>query len=171
MNKHSIITIIAIIVIVIPFAYSGLNIIGVQQLEYKWDNPGEFNFFVLSNSGEIKFCNAMPFLTSLQKFEIATFYQGKHMGSFVTNQFTINPYSSTIQEGIFTSDVIVEAQRNFFTLDYMFNGGVERMNSNEFIIQIQIDTPIIGIIPYSSTMEMLGSDFDKIMNTENLTCN
>jgi hypothetical protein len=171
MNKHTVITIIAIIVIVAPFAYFGLNLLGVQQLEYKWDNPGEFNFFQLSNSGEVKFCNTMPFLTSFQEFEIATFYQGKHMGSFVTNSFTINPYSSTIQEGIFTSDTVVEAQRNFFTLDYMFNGGEERMDPNKFIIQIKIDTPIIGIIPYSSTMEMLGSDFDKIMNAENLNCN
>jgi len=35
MNKHSIITIIAIIVIVIPFAYAGLSIVGVGQLEYR----------------------------------------------------------------------------------------------------------------------------------------
>ena len=70
-----------------------------------------------------------------------------------------------------TSDTTAEAQRNFLTLDFMFNGEAERMNANEFIIQIQIDTPIIGIIPYSSTMGMLGSDFDKIMNVENLTCN
>jgi len=170
MNKHSIITITAIVVIVITFTYSGLNIVGAQQLEYKWDNPGEFNFFQLSNSGEIEFCNATPFLTSFQKFEITTFYQGKYLGSFVTNPFTINPYSSVIQEGVFTSDAIAEAQRNFLTLDFMFNGEKERMITNEFIIQIQIDTPIIGIIPYSSTMEILGSDFDKIMNAENLTC-
>ena len=39
MNKHSIITIIAIIVIISPFAYSASSIVGVQQLEYRWDNP------------------------------------------------------------------------------------------------------------------------------------
>ena len=32
MNKYSIITTIAIIIIIIPFAYSGLNIIGANQL-------------------------------------------------------------------------------------------------------------------------------------------
>jgi len=34
MNKHTVITIIAIIVIVAPIAYSGFSILGVQQLEY-----------------------------------------------------------------------------------------------------------------------------------------
>ncbi len=170
MNKYSIITIIAIIVIIIPFVYSGINIIEAYQLEYQWSNPDRFSFFELSNSGEIEFCNTMPFMTNFQKFEIATFYQGKHLGSFVTNSFSISPFSSKVQEGIFTSENIVEAQRNFFTFDYMFNGGEQRMDPATFIIQIQIDTPIIGIIPYSSTIEMLGSDFDKMMNTKNLSC-
>ena len=38
MNRYSIITLIAIIIIIVPpFAYSGLNIIGANQLEYKWN--------------------------------------------------------------------------------------------------------------------------------------
>jgi len=170
MNKHSIITTIAIIVIIIPFAYSGLSIVGAQQLEYRWDNPGEFSFFTMSNSGEIELCNTIPFWVSFQKFEIATFYQGEHMGSFVVNPLTINPFSSTVKEGIFTSQTTAEAQRNFMILDFMFNGGAERMDPNKFIIQTQIDTPIIGIIPFSFTTEILGSDFDKMMNAEDLSC-
>jgi len=170
MNKHSVITTIAIVIIIIPFAYSGLNIVGAQQLEYRWNDQGEFSFFALSNSGEIRLCNNMPFWISFQKFEIGTFYQGKHMGSFIVNPFTINPFSSTVQEGIFISDTTTEAQRNFFTLDYMFNGGAERMDPDKFIIQTQIDTPIIGVIPYSSTTEILGSDFDIMMNIEDLSC-
>ena len=68
MNKHSIITTVAIIVIVIPFAYSTLSIIGSQQLEYRWHSPGEFSFFTMSNHGEIEFCNTVPFWTSFQKY-------------------------------------------------------------------------------------------------------
>jgi len=67
MNKHTIITTIAIIVIITPIVYSGLSIIGVQQLEYRWDNPGEFNFFAMLNEGEMEFCNTMPFWITFQK--------------------------------------------------------------------------------------------------------
>lgn len=50
MNKHSI---IAIIVIVLPFVHSGLSIFGMEQLEYRWDSPGQFSFFTMSNHGKI----------------------------------------------------------------------------------------------------------------------
>ena len=68
MNKYSTITLIAIIIIIIPFAYSGLNIIGANQLEYKWSGSEEFSFFAMSNNGDIEFCNTMPFPTSFEKF-------------------------------------------------------------------------------------------------------
>ncbi|MFB5624901.1 MAG: thr operon leader peptide [Nitrosopumilus sp.] len=170
MNKHSIITIIAIIIIIIPFAHSGMSILGVQQLEYRWDNPGQFSFFAMSNSGEMEFCNTIPFWTSFQKFEVATFYDTKHLGSFVVNPTTINPLSSIIQAGIFSSEEIASAQHNFMTLDFEFDGGDIRLDPNKFMIVIRADMPIIGIIPFSTTTQMTGFDFDKKMNSENLTC-
>ncbi|AFS83205.1 hypothetical protein [Candidatus Nitrosopumilus sediminis] len=170
MNKHSIITIIAIIIIIIPFAHSGMSILGVQQLEYRWDNPGQFSFFAMSNSGEMEFCNTIPFWTSFQKFEVATFYDTKHLGSFVVNPTTINPLSSTVQGGIFSSEEIAAAQHNFMTLDFEFDGGDIRLDPNKFMIVIRADMPIIGIIPFSTTTQMTGFDFDKKMNSENLTC-
>jgi len=170
MNKHSIITIIAIIVIVIPFAYAGLSIVGVGQLEYRWDSPGEFTFFTMLNQGEMEFCNAIPFWIAFQKFEISTFYQSDILGSFVVQPLTINPYSSVVQEGIFSSEEISEAQYIFMTFDFMFNGGNIRLDPNQFIVLITADTPILGIIPYSSTTQMSGFEFDKMMNAEDLLC-
>jgi len=170
MNKHSIITAIAIIIIVIPFAYSGLSIVGAQQLEYRWDSPGEFTFFTMLNHGEMEFCNTMPFWTSLQKFEIAAFYQSEHLGSFVVQPLTINPWSSIVQGGIFSTEEMSESQHIFMTFDFEFNGGNIRLDPNQFIILITTDTPILGIIPYSSTTQILGFDFDKMMNVEDLSC-
>ena len=170
MNKHSIITVIAIVVIIIPIAHSGLSIVGTQQLEYRWDNPGEFTFFTMLNQGEMEFCNTMPFWITFQKFEISTFYQSEHLGSFVVRPLTIDPYSSIVQEGIFTSEGMSEAQHIFMTFDFMFNGGNIRLDPNQFIITIDTDTPILGIIPYSSTTQMSGFDLDKRMNSEDLSC-
>ena len=170
MNKHSIITAIAIIVIVTPFAYSGLSIVGAQQLEYRWDNPGEFTFFTMLNQGEMEFCNTMPFWITFQKFEISTFYQSETLGSFIVQPLTINPYSSVVQEGIFSFEEISESQHIFMTFDFMFNGGNIRLDPNQFIILISTDTPILGIIPYSSTTQISGFEFDKIMNAEDLSC-
>ena len=170
MNKHSIITLIAIIVIIIPFAYFALSVIGVQQLEYRWNNPGEFTFFTMLNHGEMEFCNAIPFWISFEKFEISTFYQSDHLGSFTVQPVTINPYSSVVEKGIFKSEGMSEAQHIFMTFDFMFNGGNIRLDPNQFIIVVNTDTPILGIIPHSTTTQMSGFEFDKMMNAENLSC-
>jgi len=170
LNKYSIITTIAIIVIIIPFAHSGLSIVGVQQLEYRWNSPGQFSFFTMSNSGNIEFCNTVPYWTSFQSFEVATFYDTIHLGSFVVNPTTINPLASTVQEGMFTSEKLATAQHNFMTLDFEFDGGDIRLDPNKFMIVIRADTPIIGVIPYSSTNQITGFDFDIMMNSENLSC-
>ena len=171
MNKHTIITSIAIIIIVIPFAYSASSIVGVQQLEYRWDNPGEFSFFSMLNNGEVEFCNANPFWVGFERFEVSTFYQADLLGSFSIQPLTINPYSSVIEEGVFKSEEMSEAQHIFMTFDFEFNGGNIRLDPNQFIITISADTPILGIIPYSTTTQMSGFEFDKKMNTENLSCN
>ncbi len=171
MNKHSIITAIAIVVIVIPFAHSGLSIVGVQQLEYRWDNPGEFTFFTMLNQGEMEFCNTIPFWMTFQKFEISTFYQSKLLGSFVVKPMTVNPSSSIVQEGTFSSEELSAAQHIFMTFDFEFNGGNIRLDPTKFIIITSIDTPILGIIPYSTTNQISGFEFDKMMNAENLSCN
>ena len=171
MNKHSIITVIAIVVIIIPFAHSGLNIVGVQQLEYRWDNLGEFSFFTMMNKGDIEFCNTIPFWTSLEKLEFATFYQSKHLGSFVVDPLTINPLSSAVQEGSFTSEEITSAQHILMTFDFEFNGGNIRLDPNQFIVVISANTPILGIIPYFSTTQISGFEFYKMMNAEDLSCN
>ena len=171
MNKHTIITSIAIIVIAIPFAYSASSIVGVQQLEYRWDNPSEFSFFAMLNGGEVEFCNANPFVIGFERFEISAFYQSDHLGSFSVQPLTINPYSSVIEEGIFASEERQAAQHIFMTFDFEFNGGNIRLDPNEFIVTISADTPILGIVPYSTTTQMSGFEFDKIMNAENLSCN
>lgn len=170
MNKHTIITAIAIAVIIIPFAYSALSIVGTHQLEYRWDNPGQFSFFSMSNKGEIEFCNTMPFWISFEKLELATFYQSKHLGSFVVEPLTINPLSSAVQEGSFSSEEIAATQHIFMTFDFEFNGGNIRLDPNQFIIVINTNTPILGIIPYSSTTQISGFELYKIMNAEDLSC-
>ncbi|WP_255458207.1 hypothetical protein [Nitrosarchaeum sp. AC2] len=43
MNRYSKITLVAIIVIIIPFAYSILNIFAADQLQFRW-SEGKFSF-------------------------------------------------------------------------------------------------------------------------------
>ncbi len=170
MNKHSIITIIAIIIIILPFAHSGLSILGIQELEYRWDSPGQFNFFTMSNHGKIEFCNSLPFWISFERITISPYFEENYLGSFSVESSTINPSSSIIQEGIFLSEKSAAAQHIFMALDFEFDGGDIRLDPNQLIVIVQADMPVLGIIPYSTTEKISGFEFDKTMNSEDLSC-
>lgn len=170
MNKHTIITIIAIAVILIPFITSGLNIYGVEQLEYRWHGPGEFSLFTMSNHGEIEFCNVLPFWTSFQRYEIAMFFEENHLGSFVVGPLGNNPFASAVKEGVFSSEKLSASQHVFMTMDFELNGGDIRLDPNRFVMVTKVDTPIIGLIPFSTTKQFDIVDFDNLMNAEDLTC-
>jgi len=171
MNKYSIITFIAIIIIITPFAYSGLNIIGANQLEYKWNGIEEFSFFAMSNSGEMEFCNPMQFSTSFQKFQITSFYDVKNIGTYEIESTTIESQSSIVKKGSFSTEEFQSTQHMFMTLDYEFDGGAVRVDPNKFIVLVTIQTPIMGIIPYSHTMQISGFELDQIMKNQELSCN
>ena len=113
----------------------------------------------------------MLFSTSFQKFEITSFYDAKNIGEFEINSSMIESQSSSIQAGSFSTEEFQSTQHMFMTLDYEFNGGAVRIDPNKFIVLVTIETPIIGIIPYSNTIQISGFELDQIMNNKELTCN
>ena len=171
MNKYSIITVAAIITIIIPFAYSGLNIIGANQLEYKWNGLEEFSFFAMSNNGDMEFCNTMPFSTNFEKFQIVTFYDKENIGIYEISSTSIEPHSLIIKKGNFSTEEFQSTQHMFMTLDYEFDGGAVRVDPNKFIVLVNIQTPIAGIIPYSHTSQITGFELDQTMKNQELSCN
>ena len=171
MNKYSIITFIAIVIIIIPFAYSGFNIIGANELEYRWNGIEGFSFFAMSNDGEVEFCNPMPFSTSFDKFQIGTFYDTKNIGTYEIISTTIESQSLIIKKGSFTTDEFQSTQHTFMTLDYEFDGGEIRVDPNKFIVVVSIHTSIAGIIPYSQAIQISGLELDQTMKNQELSCN
>lgn len=171
MDKHTVITIAAIIIIVIPFAISAANIIGAEQVQYRWDSPGMFSFFKMSTDGKLEFCNTLPFWISFEKFETMAYYQGKIIGTYTIEQFTTDPLAASIQKGIFTSEHIASAHSVMMTVDHGIRNEENRIDARQFIIKTVITTPILGLIPYDVTSQMSGLEFDAQMNTEDLYCN
>ncbi len=170
MNKYSKITVVAIIAIIIPFVYSILNIYAAEQLQFRWSDQNKFNYFALSNNGDVEFCNTLPYWTSFKKFEVTTFYDLENKGTFTTQPLMINPSSHATQNGIFHSEDLTEAQYLFMQLDFEFSGEPIRLDPNKMQILVNIDTPIIGVIPHSTSMQYSGFTFNNIMNGKNFNC-
>ncbi|MCY4490208.1 MAG: thr operon leader peptide [Thaumarchaeota archaeon] len=170
MNKHTVISIVAIIVIIIPFLYSGMNIYAAEQLQYRWGDVERFSFFAMSNSGYVEFCNPTPIWADIKNFQVDLFYDTNNLGTFVVDSVSTNPSSSTLLYGSFRSDVFVESQHVFMTLDFEFDDGDIRLDPTKMYALVTISTPILGIIPYTTSTQYAGFDFDGVMNGDMFDC-
>ena len=94
MNKYSVITAIAIIVIIIPIFYGVWNIYSVEQLQLGTPNV-EFSYFEMSNYEKIQVCNPAPFFVSFNGLTIATYYTQDLKGIFEIGPTTID--SNTVE--------------------------------------------------------------------------
>ena len=171
MDKYSAITTAAIIVICIPFAVSAVNIAGAEQVQYRWDAPGMFSFFKMSTNGSLEFCNTLPFWASMDRFDITMYYQGEELGTYSTGPITMDPLASSNHKGTFKSEQIAMAHTTFMTIDHGITSGEVRIDPRNFVIQTYASTPILGLIPYQTSSQISGLDFDQMMRADDLYCN
>ena len=170
MNKYSIITAVAIIVIIIPVLYGVWSIFSVEQIQLRTPNE-EFSYFEMASNEEIQICNPMPFFISFNAIRIETFYTEDVKGVFEIGPTTLEPNTSQISELNFLSDNFSESQYLFMHMDGQFDGEVPvRLNPNKMVVNTTFETRIIGVIPYQTTLSQSGFDFTNMMNEDSL-CN
>ena len=171
MDRYTAITIAACIVITVPFAISAVNIIGADQIQYRWDSPGMFSFFKMSTDGTLEFCNTMPFWLNFERFEATMYYQGQPIGTYAAGPITADPLASATYVGTFESEQVAMAHSIFMTIDHGITSGEAGVDMTGFAVHTDISTPILGIIPYHTTEQMQGGVFDQRMRAEDLECN
>ena len=166
MNKHSIITTMAIIVIIISMLYGVWGILSVEQIQLRTPNE-EFSYFEMAHDEEIQMCNPMPFFVSFNGMKIETFYTEDIKGIFEMGSTTLEPNTSKISELNFSSESFSESQYLFMHMDAQFGGEVPiRLDPNKMIITTTFETRIIGVIPYQTTITQSAFDFTNMMNEE-----
>jgi len=171
LNKHSMIVIIASVVIASTFAYSGWNIYAVEQLQFSIADKEKFNYFDMVNGAKVSVCNPLPFFVHFNEFNIVMILQGDEKGTFTVQGITLPPSSSLELEGKFRSETFEESQYIAMNFDGMFGGGVPvRIDPSNLAIATEIETPIIGVIPYSVTNQYSGFDFYNKMNDIDFKC-
>ena len=165
MNKHSVIVIIASIVIAAPFVYSGLNVLSIENLQFAGMEQGNFRYFDLIGEGQIAVCNNMPIQVIIDSLKISEYFDGEVFGTYETSKISIPGSSSIAVDGTFLSENYESAQYYAFHYDSMFKGEqIIRIDPRKLSVQMEMDTSIIGIIPYTVSKQYSGWDFWNLMN-------
>ena len=168
MDKYSIITIIALIVITAPVLYGIWGIYSVEQIQLITPNES-FSYFEMANDEQINLCNPLPFFVSFQSMNVEILYKGDVKGVFKIGPTTLEPYTSKTFELNFSSNSFSESQYLFMHMDGQFDGEVPiRLNPNEMEIKITLDSRIIGIIPFQTIITQSAFEFTNKMNEEPL---
>src|SRR3972149_7406939 len=117
MNKHSVIVIIASIVIAGTLVFTALNIYAAHQIRLGVTDQQEgFRYFKLINDGIISICNPLPFYARFNDFNIIMFYEGNNKGTFSVQGIGLDPNSAVTTRGKFRSDSFEEVQ--YLSLHY-----------------------------------------------------
>lgn len=171
MDRYTAISIAAAAAIAAPFAVSGADIVGAEQMQYRWDSPGMFSFFKMATDGSLEFCNTLPFWASFESMDITMYYQNNLLGTYHVGPLTMEPLASSVHKGTFRSDHIASAHSIFMTLDFGIADGEAGIDPKQFAVQTMVSTPILGLIPYHTTSQTTGLGFDQLMRADDLYCN
>ena len=167
MNKHTIISSIAIVVIALPIMYGIWGIYSVEKLQLRTEND-QFSYFDFASNEKIKVCNPMPFYLSFSGINIDVYYLNDLKGEFHLGSEIIDPNSSKILDVDFSSENFSEAQYLFMHMDGQFYGEVPiRLNPQEMKVSTTYQTKIVGVIPYQKTITQSGLEFTQMMNEKN----
>jgi len=164
MNKHTVIVIVASIVIAAPFVYAGWNIFAIDQIQFSGTDE-KFRFFEIVNDGKINVCNPLPLYVNFDKIKTIMVFEGKEKGTFSIQNVVLPPSSIVNLQGKFSSETFEEIQYLALHFDGMFNEDTPvRIDPTKLTVVTEIQTSIIGIIPYSATKQFSGIDFWNMMN-------
>ncbi len=168
MNKYSIITTIAIIVIILPILYGVWSIYSVEKLQIGSPNS-DFSYFDMSNYEKIEICNPLPFFVSFNGLKIESYYQNDIKGVFEIGPTTISPNTLEILDVDFSSENFAEAQYLFMHMDGQFGNEIPiRLDPNKMMVVTNFETKIIGVRPYQNTNTQSAFDFTNMMNEDSL---
>ena len=168
-NKHTIIVLISLIVIVGSVGYSGLNMVSLPVLQFSW--PGnQFNYLSVMTDKTVNVCNDSPLPASFSKYSFTIIYGGKELGTYITGNGAFASHTSGQIYGKFDSDND-SVSALFFSFFDTANGGTEvaRINMEKLHIRTKLDSTILWVIPYSITNDYSGSEFLNMINTK-LSC-
>ena len=169
MNKHSIIVIIASIVIVVTLGFTVLSFFAINQLQFKTADKDGFSYFDLIHDKKISLCNPTPFYAKINEIKIELFYQEKNKGMLSFQGVVLEPTSDSIFEGKFSSETFEEMQYLSMHYDGMFSGSTPiRIDPTELVIVYEINSSIIGFFPVSVVNQYSGLEFWEIMNRKDV---
>lgn len=164
MNKHTLIVIVASIVIAGTILYSFFGVNGINDIQMRWYQKG-FDYTTMITGGKIELCNPTQTPININHIEMNLLYQNNEFGKITSDGMVLFPSKSGY----------IEAKNQFsssddslsMNLDMSSPDSIMKLNSDQIQVIVNYETRFLGFIPYSVTKNYDGIEFEKIMNQVN----
>ena len=165
-NKHTIIVLVSIAIIVGSLGYSSISVVSAKDLEFRW--PGNsFDFLSVLTGKVIEVCNNTDLPVSFSKYSFSIFYDGNDLGTYSTGGGSFAPHTDGVVFGKFDAKDDRMSSLFFSFLDTEMSGtDVTRINTGKIKVITNVDTKILGVIPFSVSQEYGGQEFLDLINKE-----
>lgn len=165
-NKHTVIVIASLAVIVATLGYSSLNLVYAKDLQFRWHSQGSFDLLSIMFNGKLVVCNDSNYPTNFQKYSIQIFFDEQDVGTFTTRGAGVMPHSATVIPGSFETGDKRVSQMLFSSLNTALNNNAAaaRIDPSKMQVTTTLETKIIGVIPFSITQQYTGAEFLEMMN-------
>ena len=100
MDKHTLIVIVASVVIVSAIGFSVWNIFSAGNVEFMATTQN-FKYFELINNGKVSMCNPLPFYANFNDVKISMIFDGRTIGVLGLSEVQLEPNSETKVQGKF----------------------------------------------------------------------
>ncbi|NNM02255.1 MAG: hypothetical protein HKP26_01630 [Nitrosopumilus sp.] len=172
MERHKIIGIFAIIVIIGTVGSSFLNVYALEQLEFGGidDLFRFFSFYTVDDT--INICNNSLIPANFNKLNMEIYFEKELLGTYVIDSASIMPNSIFEADGTYSSESLEYSQTLFMHFDHLFSGSDDtiRIDPRKMDVMTQFQTTVIGI-PYVVSEQYNAFDFWNMLNDkENLAC-
>ena len=172
MNKHTIIVTVASIIIIGSIGFSGWNIFASEQIQMKAIKEGYFSYFDLINNEQVLFCNPSSLPANFKEIRISMNYVDKNIGVIHFSDVSVDSNSEIKKQGKFQTDDSKQIQYLALHFDGMYNGAIPtRIDSNNITIVTEIDSQVLGFIPFTKAKQYPGLEFWSLMNNQNADYN
>lgn len=170
MNKHSIIVIIASIIILGTVGHSIWNIYATNELQLSVNGETFRYNKAMTNEDKFVMCNPLPLPVNFNQFGITVFFEDKVQAVFNIEGTTIPPNSSKVLESTFFTEEYTESQYLLMHFDHTFEGNQIRIDPKKMTIETEFQTPFLGMIPFSNTHQFTSFDFWNMLNEKDSKC-
>ena len=172
MNKHTIVVIVASIIIIGSIGFSGWNIFASEQIQMKAIKEGYFSYFDLINNEQVLFCNPSSLPANFKEIRVSMNYVDENIGVIHFSDVSLDSNSEIKKQGKFYADDSKQIQYLALHFDGMYNGVIPtRIDSNSITIVTEIDSMVFGFIPFTTVNQHPGLEFWSLMNNQNADYN